>query len=118
MIRSAASPAVPTAFAFTLSSALAWAGHDCAGGCPPAVADLPADVWFVRRPGARSTARPQTLVVVEVDENPDAPPERIREFLHAVDQCTRPDGIRVRERLRDSLLAQTGPLTVGRRPSP
>jgi hypothetical protein len=84
----------------TLAHALAWAGHDCLGGCPESAADTPAQVWFLRRPTGLGVPRlgRGSLLVVDLGASSRltvAAPGMLR----AVNSCTVSDHLRVRERL-------------------
>ncbi len=79
---------------YTLTRALRWLGHNCCG-CPAATEEvLHAPVWFIRRGTTQPTVN---LVVIELTGSRLRPEDR-RRMLQAVNHCTRPDLIRVRER--------------------
>ncbi len=90
--------------AFSVATALAWIGHDCSGGCPTEAATVPASVWFVRTPAVTARSWATTLVVVDLSPRdglgvPTQTPEVVRAMLRRVNDCTRPEHIRVRERV-------------------
>ncbi len=84
----------------SLGEVLAGFGHDCLGSCASAGEELRAPVWFVHRRAPRDNRADHTLVVLDASEY-DGPPARSRQLLRAVNDCVRPDGIRVTERRID-----------------
>ena len=81
--------------AFTLGTALVWLGHDCPGDCPPDVSARPAEVWFVRANGTASHTWALTIVDVDFTASPQ---DSRQDLLEQVNDCVRPDRIRVRHR--------------------
>lgn len=79
---------------FTLSTALAWLGHDCPGDCPALTATCPAEIWFTRRGDTRDA---WASAIVDVDFTA-APDGHGRDLLGEINDCVRPDRIRVRDR--------------------
>lgn len=93
-----ASPPSTEVSAFTLATALAWLGHDCDGGCPATAMCIPAGVWFVRDSSPGRSWRQETLVVIDVGDDP-ARAARLRALLGEINRCTRRNHIRVCERV-------------------
>jgi hypothetical protein len=88
-----------------LTTALDDLGHDCPGSCAEAAHELGARLWFVRRgpdPSGRGSA---TLVVLDASDY-EGTRDRSRQLIRTLNDCLRPDGIRVSERrIDDSGLA-------------
>jgi len=106
-----------------LTSVLAELGHDCTGTCTDAAAELGAEFWFVRRSPSRTGRGAPALVVVDASGY-DGSIERSRQLMRAINECLRPDGIRMSERRIDDsgfALAALRPLpheSVGHRVAP
>ena len=84
----------------TLTAAQADLGHHCTGTCADAVDALGAQLWFVRRRSNRLGRGPASLVVVDASEY-EGSRERSRQLMRAINDCLRPDGIRMSERRID-----------------
>jgi hypothetical protein len=84
----------------SLSTTLDALGHDCPGDCARAVDELGAHLWFVRRAMAGPGRGPASLVVVDASDYP-GPRERSRQLMRSINDCLRPDGIRMSERRID-----------------
>jgi hypothetical protein len=99
MTHSVTAPKGPTRpFAFTVSTALAWLGHDCAGGCPALATSTPASLWFVPQPSPRYLSRQQSLIVVDPGDDPERAAE-VRALLREVNRCIGRSHIQVREQV-------------------
>jgi hypothetical protein len=88
----------PQPFAFTVATALAWLGHDCAGGCPALATSTPASLWFVPQPSRRYVSRQQSLIVVDPGDDPGRAAE-VRALLCEVNRCIGRGHIEVREQV-------------------
>ena len=86
--------------ASSLAPVLAGLGHDCPGSCGAAADELRATVWFVRRRSPGAGRADATLVVLDAGDY-DGPMPRSRQLMRDVNDCVRPDGIRVTERRID-----------------
>ena len=84
----------------SLAPVLASLGHDCPGSCRAAAEELQATVWFVRRRAPGAGRADATLVVLDAGDY-DGPMPRSRQLMRDVNDCVRPDGIRVTERRID-----------------
>jgi hypothetical protein len=94
------SAVAPLAAAPSLFSLLVDLGHDCPGVCATAASELGAEPWFVRRRTAVTGHGASTLVVVDASRYAGSA-DRSRQLLRSINECLRPDGIRVSERRID-----------------
>jgi hypothetical protein len=83
-----------------LSSLLGDLGHDCPGLCTTAASELGAEPWFIRRRTPVAARGLTTLVVVDASGY-EGSADRSRRLVRSINECLRPDGIRVSERRID-----------------
>ena len=84
----------------TLACVLAGPGHGCPGLCAAAADELGAQPWFVRRRPTLEVHGPATLVVIDAGDF-EGSVDRSRDLMRSINDCLRPDGIRVGERRID-----------------
>jgi hypothetical protein len=94
------SATAPVGTAPSLSSLLGDLGHDCTGVCATAASELGAEPWFVRRRTPVAGPGLSTLVVVDASGYAGSA-DRSRRLVRSINECLRPDGIRVSERRID-----------------
>jgi hypothetical protein len=103
----------------TLTAALFDLGHHCTGTCTEAADELGAQLWFLRRRFARAGRGPASLIVVDTSDYGGSR-QRARQLMHTINDCLRPDGIRMVERRSDDCgvaLTLVRPLPAEHRPS-
>ena len=83
----------------SFASVLTDLGHNCNGACLNAVDELRAELWLVRR--RLAAAGPGSALVVLDARAYDGSVEGSRQLMRAINDCVRPDGIRVSERRTD-----------------
>lgn len=99
---------------FTLATALVLLGHNCPGGCPRTATECRAAVWFVRLPDDTRSTWTRTLVEVAFLDVPRWG-TRSRYLIGAINECVRPDHLRVRARTEQERAALVVALADRRR---
>lgn len=84
----------------TITATLFDLGHHCTGPCADAIDELGAQLWFLRRRFAGPGRGPASLVVVDASGY-EGSRERSRQLMRDINDCLRPDGIRMSERRID-----------------